>query len=66
MLDRYMKVKIECDKNYGKEETFYFYEGNEEIPLVPNYCEQADGGEICKKCAVKALNKLIKKLNEKN
>ena len=51
-------VDIPCDSDSGKIKRFYFQLDSEGYPW-PSFCDDSSASETCRKCAVKALLKLI-------
>lgn len=57
-------VVVSCAREYGREKTFYFGKGEGELFIVPLFCDDADAGEVCTKCAEAAYKKFAKEIGQ--
>lgn len=57
-------ITVSCTREYGREKTFYFGKGEGELFIVPLFCDDADAGETCTKCAEAAYKKFAKEIGQ--
>lgn len=53
---------VSCPKNPSRKETirvYYVHHEGKPFPLPPNYCDNADGSDICQKCNADILAKAL-------
>jgi hypothetical protein len=43
----------------------FFFNVSEDGTPMPNYCDDADGSDVCQRCAVTALKQLIAETEER-
>ena len=57
-------TRVSCPRDLGRKHMFFFNVSDDGTP-IPNYCDDADGSDVCHRCAVTALKQLIAETEER-